>query len=149
MGAGRNPQMQGGRNVPFQQPPVGPRHMLSHSHQGVSMIPMRNTYQMGGYQPMEHSYQGGYPYPLNQYMVGPYGLSSLNTMLPLNQSPFVNTQLPFLATLEFSDLSKLTNKPILHHPTWPPVPIKIPTNIPILEGKTGDDPSSHITTYHL
>lgn len=31
----------------------------------------------------------------------------------------------------------------------PPVPIKIPTDIPKFEGKMGDDPASHITTYHL
>ena len=82
-------------------------------------------------------------------MGGPYGLSGLNNMLPLKQNMFANTQLPFLAILELSDLSKLTNDPILHHPTWPLIPVKIPTDIPKFEGKTGDDPSSHITTYHL
>ena len=37
----------------------------------------------------------------------------------------------------------------MHHPTWPPVPVKIPTDILKFEVKTGDDPASHITTYHL
>lgn len=54
-----------------------------------------------------------------------------------------------MATLEFPDLYKLTNDPILHHPVWPLVPVKIPTNILKFEGKTRDGPSSHITTYHL
>ena len=67
----------------------------------------------------------------------------------LNHNPFVNTQLPFLDTLELPDLSKLINDPIMHHPSWPPVPAKIPINIPNFEGKTRDDPTSHITTYHL
>ena len=72
-----------------------------------------------------------YPYPQN------------------TQNPFAPTKLPFLATLELPDLSKLTNDPIQHHPAWPPVPVKIPTDIPKFDGKTGEDPANHITTYHL
>lgn len=37
----------------------------------------------------------------------------------------------------------------MHHPASPLVLVKIPTNILKFEGKTGDDPTSHITTYHL
>ena len=70
-------------------------------------------------------------------------------MPPFNQTSFVHSPLPFLATLELLDLSKLTNDPILHHSAWPSVPVKIPTDILKFEGKTGDDPTSHITTYHL
>jgi len=58
-------------------------------------------------------------------------------------------KLPFLSTLELPDLSKLMNDPIWHHPAWPLVPIKIPTDIPKFDGKTGEDPANHITTYHL
>ena len=82
-------------------------------------------------------------------MGGPYGPFGLNTLSPLNQNPFVRTQLPFLATLKFPYLSKLTNDPIMHHPSWPSVLVKIPTDISKFEGKMGDDPASHITTYHL
>ena len=82
-------------------------------------------------------------------MGGAYGSFGLNTMSPLNQNAFVNKQLPFLATFNFPDLSKLTNDPIMHHPAWPLVLVKIPTEIPKFEGKTGDDLASHITTYHL
>ena len=82
-------------------------------------------------------------------MGGPYGPFGLNPMSPFNQSSFMNTPLPFLANLELPDLSKLTNDPIMHHLAWPPVPVKIPTDILKFEGKTGDDPTSHITTYHL
>ena len=39
--------------------------------------------------------------------------------------------------------------PILHHPSWPLVLVNIPTDILKFDGKTGDDPASHITTYHL
>ena len=46
-------------------------------------------------------------------------------------------------------MSKLTNDPIRHHFAWPPVLVKIPTDIPKFDGKTGEDPANHITTYHL
>ena len=65
------------------------------------------------------------------------------------QNPFVPMKLPFLETLELLGLSKLTNNPIQHHPTWPPVLVKIPMDIPKFDGKTGEDPANHITTYHL
>ena len=61
----------------------------------------------------------------------------------------MNTPLPFLATLKLPNLFKLTNDPIMHHPSQPPVPIKIPIDNPKFEGKTRDDPTSHITNYHL
>ena len=96
---------------------------------------------------MANMYQGGYPY--NQYMGGPYGPSGLNAMLPLNQNLFANTQFPFLVTLEFLDLTKLMNDPNLHHLAWPLVPVKIPIDIPMFDGKTSEDPTSHITTYHF
>ena len=62
--------------------------------------------------------------------------------------PF-NPQLPFLATLELSDVSKLTNDPILHNSYWPPVPTKVPSHCPKFEGKAGEDPQTHVMTYHL
>ena len=62
--------------------------------------------------------------------------------------PF-NPQLPFLATLELPDISKLTNDPILHNPYWPPVPNKVPSDCPKFEGISGEDPQAHVMTYHL
>ena len=141
--------MQGGSNVPFQQNPFRPRQTLNPSKQVVRMVVMGTLYQMGGYPYLSQPYPGSYPYPPNQYMGGPYGSFSLNTMSPLNQNPFENTQLPFFTTLELLDLSKLKNYPIMPHPAWPLVPVKIPIDIPKFEGKTGDDLTSHITTYHL
>ena len=55
----------------------------------------------------------------------------------------------FWLLLELLDLSKLTNDPIQHHFAWPPVPVKIPTDIPKFDGKVEEDPANHITTYHL
>jgi hypothetical protein len=54
-----------------------------------------------------------------------------------------------LATLNLLDLSRLMNGVVHHDPTWPPIPTKIPSNIPKFEGKTGEDPSDHVTTFHL
>jgi hypothetical protein len=36
-----------------------------------------------------------------------------------------------------------------HNPTWPLVPTKFPSDIPNFEGKNGEDPGDHVTTFHL
>ena len=41
------------------------------------------------------------------------------------------------------------NDPIKHNSSLPPVPTKMPSNIPKFEGKVGDDPGAHATTFHL
>jgi hypothetical protein len=58
-------------------------------------------------------------------------------------------KLPFLATLHFPDLSRLLNDPICHDPRWPPMPTKLPSDIPKFEGKPNEDPGDHVTTFHL
>jgi hypothetical protein len=58
-------------------------------------------------------------------------------------------QIPYLASLNIPDLNKLTNDHILHDPTWPAMPTKLPSDIPKSEGKAGDDPTNHIMTFHL
>ena len=57
--------------------------------------------------------------------------------------------LPFLATLEFLEVSKLTNEPIHDQLYWLPIPTKIPAYCPNFEGKFGEDPHAHFMTYHL
>ena len=51
--------------------------------------------------------------------------------------------------LNLLDLSRLTNNPVSHDSTWPAVPTKLPSDIPKFEGKPGEDPSEHVTTFHL
>ena len=58
-------------------------------------------------------------------------------------------RLPFLATLNLPDLSRLKNDPVSHDPAWSAVPTKLPSDIPKFEGKPGEDPSEHVTTLHL
>ena len=97
-------------------------------------------------------HQGMYPYATNLYPGMPYGGSGMNVnqnhFTQSTQNPFSPTKLPFLATLELPDLSKLTNDPIWHHFSWTPVLVKILTDIPKFDGKTREDPANHITTYH-
>ena len=61
----------------------------------------------------------------------------------------VRPKIPFLATLNLPDLSKLMNDLVKHDATWPPVPTKLPSDIRKFEGKVGEDPWAHITTFHL
>jgi hypothetical protein len=56
-------------------------------------------------------------------------------------------RLPFLATLNLPDLSKLMNDPMHHNSSCPPVPTKIPSNIPKFEGNTGEDPGDHVLPF--
>jgi hypothetical protein len=58
-------------------------------------------------------------------------------------------KLPFLATLHLSDLRRLLNDPICHDPHWPPMPTKLPSDIPKFEAKPNEDPGDHVTTFHL
>ena len=57
--------------------------------------------------------------------------------------------LPYLASLNLLDLTKLTNDPILHDATWPNMPTKLSSDIPKFDGKPGEDPNNHVMTFHL
>ena len=59
------------------------------------------------------------------------------------------TRLPFLATLNLPDLTKLTNDPVKHYSHWPPIPTKLPSDIPKIEVKPGEYPSNHVLTFHI
>jgi hypothetical protein len=75
------------------------------------------------------------------------GTQTTHTMAGTN--PPLPLHMPYLASINIPDLSKLTNDPILHDPTWPAMPTKLPSNIPKFEGKAGDDPANHVMTFHL
>ena len=60
-----------------------------------------------------------------------------------------NHQLLFIATLDLPDLSCLMNDPIYYLLYWPPMPSKLPSDIPKFEGKSREDSSNHVMTYHL
>lgn len=77
----------------------------------------------------------------SQYETHPSGLS-----VP-SQDP--NCQFTFIATLDFLDLSRLTNDPLLYLPFWTTILTNLPIDIPKFEGKSGKDPSNHVMTYHI
>jgi hypothetical protein len=85
------------------------------------------------------------------HMQTAYGPTGLPMGLPPQsyQYPHVNRQLPFLATLDLPDLSRILNDPISHSPHWPVIPAKLPSDIPKFDGKSGEDPNNHVMTFHL
>jgi hypothetical protein len=87
----------------------------------------------------------------SHYMKTAYGPTGIPMGLPpqSHQYPHVNTQLPFLATLDLPDLSRSLNDPIYHSPQWPIIPAKLPYDIPKFNGKSGEDPNNHVMTFHL
>jgi hypothetical protein len=84
-------------------------------------------------------------------MQATYGATGLAMGLPpqSHQYPHVNRQLPFLATLDLPYLSRILNDPIYHSPQWTAIPTKLPSNIPKLDGKPGEDPNNHVMNFHL
>ena len=61
----------------------------------------------------------------------------------------LGSNIPFMARLNLHDLARLTNDPIPHQAFWPPMPTKLPSDIPNFEGKVGESPQNHIMTSHL
>ena len=111
-----------------------PPHSQGTPHYGASMPPY--TSQMGGgYYGHGHGGYGNQSY-VNQNYQGACHRPA-------------QPRLPFLATLNLPDLSRIMNDPVSHDPAWPAVPNKIPSDIPKFEGKPGEYPSEHVTTFHL
>jgi hypothetical protein len=87
----------------------------------------------------------------SHYMQTAYGPIGIPTGLPLqsHQYPHLNRQLPFLATLDLPNLSRILNDLIRHSPQWPAISAKLPSDIPKFDGKPGEDPNNHVMTFHL
>jgi hypothetical protein len=108
------------------QPMMSPQMQNPYAGQG------HGFYQNPGQQPNFSWQPGASPTP------GPFFPS-------YQQQP----KLPFLATLHLPDLTRLLNNPICHDPRWPPMPTKLPSDIPKFEAKPNEDPGDHVTTFHL
>ena len=52
-------------------------------------------------------------------------------------------------TLDLLDFSRLSNDPIHHDPSWPTIPIRLPSYVPKFHGEPDEDPKNHVMTYHL
>ena len=68
---------------------------------------------------------------------------------PSYAQPDLNRQLPFVATFELPNLNWLTNDTIKYAPWWLVISHKLPSDIPKFNGNPGEDPSTHVMTYHL
>ena len=106
-----------------------------------------------GYSPMNYlppHQQPNLPRYLH-YMQTAYGPTGPPMGLPpqSHQYPHVNRQLPFLATLDLPDLSRILNDLICHSPQWPAIPSKLPSDIPKFDGKPGEDSNNHVMNFHL
>ena len=89
----------------------------------------------GGYYGQGHGIYSNQPYMSQNYQEAWHRLAQ--------------PRLPFLATLNLPDLSRLMNNLVSHDLSWPAFPNKLPSNISKFEGKAGEDPSEHVTTFHL
>jgi hypothetical protein len=142
---------QGGNPFPGQFNPMpGVFPSQGGSTGGNPSFPFGN--QMGGgFPPFNQGQQGFIPSPgpsMNSFWQPGASYNLGSSFQAANQS-ISQPRLPFLETLHFPDLSKLMNDPIHHDPSWPVVPTKLPSDIPKFEGKSGEDPQDHVTTFHL
>jgi hypothetical protein len=146
------PQTTGGQQtVPtIGQPYPGiPNPIWGQGHNAQTQVPN----QTQGYNPWNY-----YPLqpPLNpsrssHYGQTAYGPIGFPTGLPPQSHQYlqVNRQLPFLATLDLPDLSRILNDPIFHSPQWPVIPSKLPSDIPKFDEKVGEEPNNHVMNFHL
>jgi hypothetical protein len=88
---------------------------------------------------------------LSNYLQTTYDPTGIPTGLPPEnyQFPQMNRQLPFLATLDLPDLSRILNDPILHSPHRPIISTKLPSDIPKFDGREGEDPNNRVMTFPL
>jgi hypothetical protein len=152
-------------NIPF---PGNPQFSAGHNSQapqqppyGKTPNPSYNPQNPSGYPPLTHVSQNTsnpvYPGQHQPHTRGPTSYNYLHNPvygptgvpMPHQHYPQVNRQLPFLATLDLLDLSRLMNDPIYHSPVWPAIPAKLPSDIPKFDRKSGEDPKYHMMTFHL
>ena len=95
------------------------------------------------------SYPGGFTIPNENLILGypRYPPPGTSLIMQVYQDP--NYQLLFIENLDLPDLSCLMNDLIFYLSYWSPMPNKLPIDIPKFEGKSGEDPSNHVMTYHL
>jgi hypothetical protein len=88
---------------------------------------------------------------LSNYLHIAYDPTGIPTRLPPQnyQFPQVNKHLPFLATLDLPDLSRILNDPVFNSPYWHVIPAKLPYDIPKFGSRSGEDPNNHIMNFHL
>jgi hypothetical protein len=121
--------------------PVGGNVYILHQNIPTGMVPNQPFMnQLGSYNPGQG--HGAYQNP--RWVVIPQQQYFQRAWGQISQP-----RLPSMAMLNFLDLSKLMNNLVCHDMSWPPVPTKLPSNIPKFEGRTSEDIGNHVTTFHL
>jgi hypothetical protein len=140
--------LEGGQFHTFGNPqpratPTGGRLYNPHQKIPIGMVPnqpLMNQFGGGSYNPR----QGHGAYQKPRWVAIPQQQSFQGSWGHMMQP-----RLPFLAMLNLPKLFNLMNDLVCHDPIWPPVPTKIPSDVPKFKGKNGEDPGDHFTTFHL
>jgi hypothetical protein len=137
----------------------GQLHTLGNPQPGSNLVgasfynPQQNIPAKMMPNPPYMSQLGGGPYNVGQghgvYQNPRWPSNPQAKSFPRGWGQMSQPRLPFLATLNMSYLAKLMNDPVSHDPTCPPVPTKLPSDIPKFGGKNGEDPGDHITNFSL
>jgi hypothetical protein len=131
----------------WNNPSQSPQNMMN-AQNSMSFMGNQPTMSPQMQNPFAGQGQGFYPQPGQQpnFSWQPGASQTPGPFYPgYQQQP----KLPFLATLHLPDLTRLLNDPICHDPRWPPMPTKLPSDIPKFEAKPNEDPGDHVTTFHL
>jgi hypothetical protein len=127
---------------------------LNYIHQTSSSV--GNPSILGGQMFGNNQYYGSNPQPQFQSFprgnipsVNAFGGGSSPYQFQQNWNMVQPPKISFLATLNLPNLPKLINDPIRHSLVWPPIPTRLPSDIPKFEGKANEDPNTCIMTFHL
>lgn len=122
----------GGGHIPPPAPSLGGGLFPSSGIPLGGMPSQGGANMYGGAFPPYSGFQSSHPFdPSGSNVPGSSAMSSgLNIHQSVGQAPHnwnssSQPRLPFLATLNLPDLTKLTNDPVMHLPYWPPVPATI------------------------
>lgn len=57
--------------------------------------------------------------------------------------------LPYMPNWSLLNSNKIINDPLLHDHNLPPMPTKLPSNIPKFEGNPREYPTNHVPSFHM
>ena len=156
-----------GANIPstYTVPPIMHGGSVPSTHIVPLGMPTGSGPYTYGAPPVTHGGNGPSTLTIPLTILGDSGLSTtvpqVTLVMHVHQVPINPTtiagpshinlasNLPFMACINLPDLAQLTNDPIFHQTFWPPMPTKLPSDIPKFEGKVGECPQSHIMSFHL
>jgi hypothetical protein len=128
-------------------PSQSPSNIIHAQH---SMSYLRNQPMISPHMQNPYAGQGhGFYQNLGQQLNVSWQPGAIQTPGPFFPGYHQQPKLPFLVTLHLPDLTRLLNDPICHDLRWPPMPTKLPSDIPKFEAKPNEDLGYHVTTFHL